>query len=131
MPVFRTFGQQNSSSPEVGSAGRGRPMSVERAVVLPEVSGYARYVGRVGALAVTLGVGAALVAMPVAFADTRGSGGSSGSAVGAADGPAVPALGGRSASPVSASEVSASEVSAPVSVSSAVSGLSAPATCNV
>ena len=38
-------------------------------------------VGRVGALAVALGVGSAVAAMPVAFADTRGSAGSSGSGV--------------------------------------------------
>ncbi|MFY9335117.1 MAG: hypothetical protein WAO90_03840, partial [Mycobacterium sp.] len=31
--------------------------------------GYVRYVGRVGALAVALGVGSAVAAMPVAFAD--------------------------------------------------------------
>ncbi|MBU3707459.1 MAG: hypothetical protein FGM50_12395, partial [Mycobacterium sp.] len=41
--------------------------------------GYARYVGRVGALAVALGVGAAVVSMPAAFADTTGSAGSAGS----------------------------------------------------
>ena len=35
-------------------------------------SGYARYVGRVGALAVALGVGSAIVAVPVALADTTG-----------------------------------------------------------
>ena len=45
----------------------------------PSLSGYARCVGRVGALAVALGVGAAIGSMPVAFADTTGSGGSTGS----------------------------------------------------
>ncbi|MFM9033674.1 MAG: hypothetical protein ACKOQ4_05210, partial [Mycobacterium sp.] len=39
----------------------------------------ARYVGRVGALAVALGVGSAIAAaMPVSYADTTGSGGSTG-----------------------------------------------------
>ena len=41
--------------------------------------GYAKYVGRVGALAVALGVGSGLAAMPLAFADTTGSAGSTGS----------------------------------------------------
>ena len=41
--------------------------------------GYATHVGRVGALAVALGVGSAVVAVPVALADTTGSGGSTGS----------------------------------------------------
>ena len=50
-----------------------------RAVSLePSLSGYARCVGRVGALAVALGVGAAIASMPVAFA-TTGSEGSTGS----------------------------------------------------
>jgi len=40
---------------------------------------YAGYVGRVGALAVAVGVGAAVASMPVAFADTTGSAGSRGS----------------------------------------------------
>ena len=40
---------------------------------------YARSIGRVGALAIALGVGSAAAAMPVAFADTTGSGGSTGS----------------------------------------------------
>ena len=44
-----------------------------------EPAGFARVVGRVGALAVALGVGSAVAAMPMAFADTRGSAGSSGS----------------------------------------------------
>ena len=63
---------------------RGRVRTIEyrrRAAVALEVpeSGFARYVGRVGALAVALGVGAAVAAVPVAFADTTGSSGSSGS----------------------------------------------------
>lgn len=36
-------------------------------------SGHARYVGRVGALALALGIGAAVVSGPVALADTAGS----------------------------------------------------------
>ena len=40
-------------------------------------SGYARYVGRVGALAVALGVSSAFVSWPAALADTAGSTGSS------------------------------------------------------
>ena len=43
------------------------------------VTGYARYVGRVGALALALGIGSAVASMPIAFADTTGSGGSAGS----------------------------------------------------
>ena len=46
--------------------------------VVPVVSGYARYVGRVGALAIALGVGSFLAAIPSAFADTSGSAGTSG-----------------------------------------------------
>ena len=65
----------DSSSSSVGrGSGRGvRPIEFRR--VSPEASGsmYARYVGRVGALAVALGVGAAVVSMPVAFADRQGS----------------------------------------------------------
>ncbi len=44
----------------------------------PSLSGYARCVGRVGALAIALGIGAAIASMPVAFA-TTGSEGSTGS----------------------------------------------------
>jgi hypothetical protein len=40
--------------------------------------GFAAYVGRVGALAVALGVGSAVAAMPAAFADTTGSSDSAG-----------------------------------------------------
>jgi len=40
----------------------------------------ASYVGRVGALAVALGIGSAAASMPVALADTTGSAGSTGSA---------------------------------------------------
>ena len=45
----------------------------------PTPSGYARYVGRVGALAFALGVGAGIASMPVAFADNDGSAGASAS----------------------------------------------------
>ena len=50
-----------------------------RAVTETASRGYAIHVGRVGALAVALGVGSAVVAVPVALADTTGSGGSTGS----------------------------------------------------
>ena len=43
------------------------------------VSSTAGYVGRVGVLAVALGVGAAVVSMPLAVADSSGSSGSAGS----------------------------------------------------
>lgn len=53
---------------------------VDSAVANP---GYATYVGRVGALAVALGVGAAIASMPfVAYADTSGSSGSTGESEG-------------------------------------------------
>ena len=39
---------------------------------------HARYVGRVGALAGALGEGSGIAAIPIAFADTTGSSGSSG-----------------------------------------------------
>ena len=42
------------------------------------LSGYSRYVGRVGALAFALGIGAAIAAMPIAAADTVGSEGATG-----------------------------------------------------
>ena len=65
---------------------RSRPRSGVRVIeygrraapVEPSLPGYARCVGRVGALAIALGVGAAIASMPVAFA-TTGSEGSSGS----------------------------------------------------
>ena len=41
--------------------------------------GYAKHIGRVGALAVTLGVGVALASAPTAFADSSGESASSGS----------------------------------------------------
>lgn len=46
-------------------------------------TGVARYIGRVGALAVALGVGSVLAATPAALADNAGSEGSSGSAAAA------------------------------------------------
>ena len=45
----------------------------------PATFSYARNIGRVGLLAAALGIGSA-VAMPMAFADTTGSSGSTGSA---------------------------------------------------
>jgi hypothetical protein len=66
------------------SKGRVRGIEYSRRAVTAEESGTAgsataRYVGRVGALAVAFGVGSAAAAMPLAFADTTGSGGSTGS----------------------------------------------------
>ena len=60
------------------------------------MSNYARYVGRVGALAVALGVGSAVAAMPAAVADTTNSG-SAGSAH------ALPASAGSSSSSTTSS----------------------------
>ena len=55
---------------------RVRPVAVGRWEAPREALHPASYVGRVGALAVALGIGAAVVALPgVAFADTAGSGG--------------------------------------------------------
>lgn len=64
---------------------KGRVRAIEygrRTVASTEAAapGFARYVGRVGALAVVLGVGSAIASVPVAFADTTGSPGSTGSA---------------------------------------------------
>ena len=61
-----------------------------RSVSQPTTSGYARHVGRVGALAFALGVGSAIAAVPMAFADTTGSAGSTGS-VASATSPSVSA----------------------------------------
>jgi hypothetical protein len=74
-----------------GRGGRREVRAIEFRRLTPEASGsvYARYVGRVGALAVALGVGAAVVSMPMAFADRQGSDGSTGSSSsGSADRPA-------------------------------------------
>ena len=61
------------------TSGRGRIRAIEfgRAPAEAPTLGYARYVGRVGALAIALGVGSAVASMPMAFADTTGSAGSS------------------------------------------------------
>ena len=48
---------------------------------------YSRHIGRVGALAVALGVGAAIASMPIASADSSGSGGASASDAGATKAP--------------------------------------------
>ena len=59
------------------SSGRVRVRPIEYGAGIsakPVASGYYRYVGRVGALAFALGIGAAIASMPaVAFADTTGS----------------------------------------------------------
>ena len=71
--------QANSTEPARGQrrslTGRVRSIEFSRRAVAGSVSasGYARYVGRVGALAVALGVGSALASsLPVALADTTG-----------------------------------------------------------
>ena len=64
-----------------------RVSSTQAPVVMPSpcaTSHSARYVGRVGLLAVALGVGAAVASMPTASADSTGSAGSSGSVSSAA-----------------------------------------------
>ena len=72
----------DSSSPARIRTGMGK-IELRRAVpsaLDTSASNSARYVGRIGALAVALGVGAALASVPaVAYADTTGSGGSTGS----------------------------------------------------
>ena len=72
---------QSSSVNRVSVRGRRevRPIEFRRLIAVPAGSGYAQFVGRVGALAVALGVGAAVASVPVALADTTGSGGSTGS----------------------------------------------------
>ena len=70
-----------------GSARTVRIRSSQPVVQKPASSGYARYVGRVGALAFAMGVGAGIASMPTAFADTTGSGGSTGSGPSADAGP--------------------------------------------
>lgn len=62
------------------SKGRVRAIEYARRAVTgtePSSPTYARYIGRVGALAVALGVGSGLGSLPMAFADTTGSAGSS------------------------------------------------------
>lgn len=80
-----------SSTPDFGmSQGTSRMAGIDRPRAIRPVGGprpqmtvagtYTSYIGRVGALAVALGIGAAVVAFPVsAFADSSGSAGSSGS----------------------------------------------------
>ena len=62
---------------------KGRVRAIEyarRAVAAPESvsTNHSRYIGRVGALAFALGIGSAVLAMPMAFADETGSAGSTG-----------------------------------------------------
>jgi hypothetical protein len=78
-----SFAQSTQLAGRHRRSSKGRIRSIEytrRAVVATEtsVSTYASYIGRVGALAVALGVGSALLAVPIAFADTTGSEGSVG-----------------------------------------------------
>ena len=74
-PTFDSGGSPSARS-DCGAAHRGSPT---RGWTLTPHKEPARYVGRVGALAVALGVGSAVVAMPLAFADPNGSPGSTGS----------------------------------------------------
>lgn len=65
----------------IPSAAKQTYQAWEQAVPLADSAG--RHVGRIGALAVALGIGAAVASMPlVAHADSRGSAGSSGTADG-------------------------------------------------
>ncbi len=88
MPTFDVSenGSNNDSSAESGNSStraRLRPLRFGDRLVVSSGS----TVGRVGALAVALGIGAAVVALPVsAFADTAGSAGSAGSSDSSASG---------------------------------------------
>ena len=71
------------SDSRTAGSNNGRVRAIEfarRAVKTPETvsPNYSRYIGRVGALAFALGIGSAIAAMPVAFADETGSAGSTG-----------------------------------------------------
>ena len=71
------------SDSRTAGSNKGRVRAIEfarRAVKTPETvsPNYSRYIGRVGALAFALGIGSAIAAMPVAFADETGSAGSTG-----------------------------------------------------
>jgi hypothetical protein len=79
-----------SSSASSPSSSSVRPIGRPSVGRFPGVlgSGCARYVGRVGALAVALGIGASVGWAPVAFADETGSSGSVGGASSDAGGPA-------------------------------------------
>ncbi len=69
------------------------PLSVSKLASRGASPGYARYVGRVGALAVALGVGALFASTAVALADTTGSAGSADSSAGPASSSPSPARG--------------------------------------
>ena len=71
------------SDSRTAGSNKGRVRAIEfarRAVKTPETvsPNYSRYIGRVGALAFAFGIGSAIAAMPVAFADETGSAGSTG-----------------------------------------------------
>ena len=70
----------SSAGPDAIDPGRLRAIEYGRRFVITPVAavGCSRYVGRVGALAIALGIGSALGAMPVAFADRSGPAGSVG-----------------------------------------------------
>jgi hypothetical protein len=81
------MGSRTSLS-DSGRSGDVRPIGVtaRKAEPVPVGRGSSRHVGRVGALAVALGIGAAAVYLPaVAAADTRGSAGAAGSADGGSE----------------------------------------------
>ncbi len=85
----------------------------------PAGPGYCRYVGRVGALAVALGVGAAVASMPaVALADTTGSSGSSSSTSSSAGSSSSSSSRGAGASPSSSDPGSSESGGSPAGSSS-------------
>lgn len=81
MSASDSVSSQLSGRHRRSARGRVRPIEYNRrAVLATEVAtpGYAGVVGRVGVLAVALGVGSAVAWVPVAVADTTGSAGSTG-----------------------------------------------------
>ncbi|HPY26401.1 MAG TPA: hypothetical protein PLK19_19030, partial [Mycobacterium sp.] len=74
--------ESKMSDPTRSTKGWVRAIEFGRTMVTTDRSApsHARYVGRVGALAVALGIGSGIVAMPMAFADTVGSAGAEASA---------------------------------------------------
>ena len=68
--------ESSSSSVRRVHAGESSVRDGEVSRLMRAVPSAVRFVGRVGALAIALGVGSASVAVPLAFADRTGSGGS-------------------------------------------------------
>lgn len=82
-PGDRSSGSGRHRRAATNFGGARRIQNGVRVLSAPAVSAHAGYVGRVGALAVALGIGAAIASVPgVAFADTTGSAGSGGSSAG-------------------------------------------------